>query len=95
MGSVAIQHRAISVRDLTGMVHDDNLGLEGFYLLSRVVLGIRGYITSLDILYRYILYVETDIVSGNSFLQLFVMHFYGFTFSLYGYGGEEDSHTGL
>lgn len=95
MGSVAIQHRAISVRDLTGMVHDDDLGLEGIYLLSRVVLGIGGYITSLDVLYGNVLYVETNIVSWNSFQQLFMMHFYGFTFSLDGHGGEEDSHTGF
>lgn len=77
------------------MVHDDNLGLEGFYLLRRVVLGIGGNITSLDVLDGNVLNVETNVVSWNSFLQLFVMHFNRLTFSLYSYRGEEDSHTGF
>jgi hypothetical protein len=77
------------------MVHDDDLSLEGFYLSSRAVLGIRSNITSLDVLDGYVLNVETDIVSGNSFLQLFVMHFNRLTFSLYSDRGEENSHTGF
>lgn len=95
MSSVTIHHRGITILDLSGMVHDDHLGFEGFNLFAWVVLGIRGYITSLDIFHRHVLYIETNIVSWLGFSQHFMMHFYRLAISLYIDRGKEDRHARL
>lgn len=51
MGSVAINDWGVTILDLTGMVHDDDLSLEGLNLFAWVVLGITGHIASLDVLH--------------------------------------------
>jgi len=92
---VAIEDGCVTVLDLTGMVHDDNLGLEGLSVLSGGVLGIGGDITSLDVLDGKVLDVETNVVSGDGLIDLLVMHLDGLDLS----GGTErteaDGHTGL
>lgn len=40
MGSVAIKHRGVACTDLTGMVQDDDLGVERLGTLGGVGLGI-------------------------------------------------------
>ena len=50
MGGVAIQDWGVSVLDLSGMVHDDDLGKEGLNLSWGVVLGVSSDISSLDVL---------------------------------------------
>jgi len=50
VGSVAIQYGAISVLDLSWMVQDNNLSQEVLTFSCRVVLGVRAYITSFNVL---------------------------------------------
>jgi len=95
MGSVAIQHWGISVLDFSGMVHDDDLGVEKFNLFGRIVRSIGSDVSSLDVLNRYVLDVESNIVSWDSFSQFFMMHFNTFTFSADHDGGESDVHSWL
>jgi len=95
MSSVAIQDGGITVLDLTGVVHDDNLRVERSNFFSGVVLGIGSDITSSDILDGDTLNVETNVVTGDGFGELFVMHFDGFAFSDDLGGSELDGHTGF
>lgn len=95
VSSVAIQNGGVTSLDLTGVIHDDNLGVEGGSFFGGVVLGIGSDITSSDILDGDTLNVETDVVTGDGFLELFVMHFDGLAFSDDLVGGELDGHTGL
>ena len=95
MGGMAIKNWSVTVHDLTWMVHNDNLSLEPLGISGWHVLGVGGDETSLDILDRETLDVETNIVSWNSLSDLLVMHLDGLDFS----GGSEwtegDSHGWL
>ena len=71
---VAIQDRDVTGTDLTEVVEDDNLSVERSGLLSRVVLGVRGNISTVNILDRNVLDVETDVVTRLTGPKLFVMH---------------------
>ena len=74
VGSVAIQDWGVSVLDLSGVVHDDDLGEEVLDFSGGVRLDVTADIASLDVLDGETLDVESDVVSRNSFLELFVMH---------------------
>jgi len=78
---MAIQDWTVSIMDLSWMVHNDNLSLEGFDLLWWLVSSVRCNITSLDFFNWDILNIESNIVSWNSFSHLFMMHFDWFTFT--------------
>lgn len=67
MGGVTIQDRAISVLDLTWVVHDDDLGQEVLDFSWWVILSITTDISSLDVLDGKTFDVESDVVPGNSF----------------------------
>jgi hypothetical protein len=95
VGSVAIQHGGIASVDLTGVVEDDDLGSEVFAAHSGIVLGVRGDVTTADILDRQVLYVETNVVTRSGLLESFVVHLDGLNFSGLLDGGEGDDHTGL
>mmetsp|Transcript_118178 Transcript_118178/g.164630 ORF Transcript_118178/g.164630 Transcript_118178/m.164630 type:complete len:360 (-) Transcript_118178:36-1115(-) len=95
MGGMAIKDWCVTVGDLTGVVHDDDLGLEGFGVLGGVVLGVGSDVTSLDILDGKVLNVETNVVTGLSLLDDFVMHLDGFDLSGDTNGTESGDHTGL
>jgi hypothetical protein len=75
VGGVTIQDGGITRADLTGVIEDDNLGIEGSGLLSGVVLGVRGDVSTADILDRDVLDVETDVVTRLAGLELLVVHF--------------------
>ena len=47
---MAIQDWGVSSVDLSGVVHDDDLSLEGFGFLGWVILGVGGNVSSSDIL---------------------------------------------
>ena len=49
---VAVENGGVASTDLTGVVKDDNLGVEGRSLLGGVVLGVGGDVTTADILDR-------------------------------------------
>jgi hypothetical protein len=95
MGGMAIEDWCVTILDLTGMVHDDNLSLEGLGVHGRGVLVVGSNITSLDVLDGEVLDVETNIVSGDGLIDLLVMHLDGFDLSGDTEGAEADGHTGL
>jgi len=81
MSSVAIQDWRVTVSDLTRVVQDNNLSSEGLGTSSGVVLGVRGDVTSSDILNRDVLHVEANVVAGESLRERLVVHFNGLDFS--------------
>ncbi len=64
-------------------------------LLSGVVLGVGGDVSTADILDGNVLDVETDIVTGVTLLELLVVHLDGLDFSGDVGRGEVDDHAGL
>jgi hypothetical protein len=77
------------------VVKNDNLSKESFGGSGGVSLGVRGNVSSFDFLNSDIFNVETNIVSWNSFSELFVMHFNGFNSSSFIRWGEIDIHIGF
>ena len=67
VSGVAIQNGAVTVFNLSGVVHDDDLSQEVFDFHWGVVLGVSTDVSSLDVLDGETLNVESDIVSGNGF----------------------------
>jgi hypothetical protein len=64
MAGVAIEDGRVTILDLTGMVHDDDLSLEELGIKSGGVLGVGSDVTSLDILDGDVLNVETKLSPG-------------------------------
>lgn len=92
---MAIQDGCVSGVDLSGVVHDNDLSLEGFSFLGWVILGVGGDVSSSDILDGQSLDVESYVVTGVGFQKLFVVHFDGLDVSDQSGWGELDGHTGL
>ena len=95
VGSVAIENGGVSVFDLSGVVHDDDLGEEGLDFSGGVTLGVTADVASLDVLDGETLDVESDVVSGDGLGDGLMMHLDGLDFSLNVGGGEGDLHAGL
>jgi len=95
MGSVAIQHRAVTRADTRGVVHDDDLGLEGLSLGGRIVLGVSAHVSTVDILDGNVLHVETDVISGHGLGDGLVVHLHRLDLGGHTHGGEHHGHTGL
>lgn len=95
MSSVAIEDGGVAGTDLSGVVEDDDLGVEGSGLLGGVVLGVGGDVATADILDGDVLDVEADVVTGVTLLELLVVHLDGLDFGGDVGGGEGDDHTGL
>jgi len=81
VGGVAIKDGGITVGNLTGVVHDDDLSFEEGATLGGVVFGVGSNVSTLELLDGNVLYVETDVVTGGSLGKSFVVHFYGLNFS--------------
>merc|ERR1719233_1512620 len=77
------------------VVQDDNLSSEVLYSSGGLILGIRGNISSLDVLHRHVLDVETNIVSGSGLGERLMVHLNGLNLSGQHVGGESDDHAGL
>jgi hypothetical protein len=95
VSGVAIQNWCISSTDLTGVIEDNDLGIERVAALGRIILGVSAYVTTSDFLDRDVLDVEPDIVTRETLNQSFVVHFDGLDFSGDVGRGESDNHTGL
>ena len=95
VGSVAIKNWGVTSTDLTRVVKNDDLSSERSSFLGGVVLRVRADVTTTDILNGNVLDVETNVVTGNTLNELFVVHFDGLDFSGDVGGGEGDDHTGL
>merc|ERR1719361_148148 len=92
---VAIHDRCVSGLDLSGVVKDDNLGFEFHGLLGGVVLAVGAYVSTTDVLDGNVLYVESDVVSGESLIESGVVHLDRLNLSGDGSGGEADNHAWL
>merc|ERR1719451_32532 len=95
VGGVTVQHWAVAVADLTGVVQHDHLGGEVGHAGGGLVLAVGGHVASLDVLHGDVLDVETNVVSGNSLGQRLVVHLHGLDLSGQLVGGEGDDHAGL
>ena len=93
VGSVTIQHRGVALTDLTGVVEDDDLGVERSGLLGGVVLRVRGDVSTADILNRYVLDVETNVVTRLTGLELLVVHLNRLDFSGHVRRGKGNDHA--
>jgi hypothetical protein len=95
VAGVAIEHRSVTIDNLARVGHDDHLGGEGLGSLGRVVLGVGAHESTLDVLDRDVLAVESDVVTGDSLEELLVVHLDRLDFSLEADGAEGDDHTRL
>jgi len=95
VGSVAIKNWGVTSTDLTRVVKNDDLGVEGLSGLRWVVLGVTSDVTTTDFLDGNVLDVETNVVSWETLDKLLVVHLDGLDFSGDTSGGEGDDHTGL
>jgi len=95
VGSVAIKDWSVTSTDLTRVVKDDNLGVEGLSSLRWVVLGVTGDVTTTDFLDGNVLDVEANVVSWETLDKLLVVHLDGLDFSGDTSWGEGDDHAGL
>jgi hypothetical protein len=92
---VAIQDWGVTSTDLTGVVEDDDLGVEGVGTLGGVVLGVTGNVTTTNFLDGNVLDVEADVVTGNTLNKLLVVHLNGLDFGGDTSRGEGNDHTSL
>jgi len=95
VGSVAIKNWSVSSTDLTRMVEDDDLSVEGLGTLWRIILGVTANIATTNLLDGDVLDVEADIVTRKTLNELFVVHFDGLDFSGHTSGSKCDDHTSL
>jgi len=95
VSGVAIQDWRVSVGHLSGVVQDNDLSGEVLDSGGRLVLGVRGDVSSLDVLNRHVLDVKSNVVSGGSLRERFVMHLHGLDLCAQLVGGESDDHAGL
>lgn len=95
VGSVAVQNGGVTSTDLTGVVQDNDLGLERSGTQRGVVLGVTSDVTTSNLLDGDVLDVETNVVTGKTLSELLVVHLDGLDFSGDVGGGEGNDHTGL
>jgi len=81
VGSVAIQDWSVTGTNLTRVVEDNDLGVEGLGTLWRVVLGVTSDVTTANFLDGNVLDVESDVVTWETLNELLVVHLNGLDFS--------------
>merc|ERR1719449_477232 len=77
VGRVAVEHWAVAIGHLARVVEDNDLSGEVCDTTGGLVLGIRGYVSSLDVLDRDILHVESNVVSRDGLWEGLVVHLHG------------------
>jgi len=95
VGGVAVEDGCVSGTDLTGVVQDDDLGVERSGLLGGVVLGVGTDVSSPDVLDGNVLDVESDVVTGVTLGNLLVVHLDRLDFGGDVGRSKVDDHTGL
>ena len=95
VSSVAIQNWSVASADLTRVVENDDLSVEGFGTLGRVVLGVTADVATSHLLNRDVLDVEANVVAWKTLSELLVVHLNGLDFSGDVSGSEGDNHAGL
>ena len=92
---MAVQDRSVASANLTRVVEDNDLGIEGLGTLWRVVLGITADVATADFLDRDVLDVEPDVVTRLALDKLFVVHFDRLDFGGHTGGSKGNDHAGL
>merc|ERR1719452_5839 len=95
VSGVTIEDGAVTVGDLSGVVEDDDLGGEVRHTGGGLVLGVRGDVSSLDVLDGDVLDVEANVISGDSLGERLVVHLHRLDLGGQHVGGEGDDHAGL
>jgi len=95
VGGVAVEDGGVASTDLTGVVEDDDLSIEGSGAKRGVVLGVTRNVATADFLDGDVLHVEADVVAGNTLSKLLVVHLDGLDFSGDVGRSEGDDHAGL
>lgn len=95
VSSVAVEDGRVAGADLTGVVEDDDLGVEAVAALGGVGLGVTGNVATTNLLDGDVLDVEADVVTGKTLGKLLVVHLDGLDLSGDTSGGEGDDHAGL
>ena len=95
VSSMAIEDGCVTSTDLSGVVEDNDLSVEGGSLLGRVILGVGCDVSTTNVLDGDVLDVEADVVTGVTLLELLVVHLDGLDFSGNVGRGEVDDHAGL
>merc|ERR1712006_56682 len=79
--SMPVEHWAITILNLTRVRHHYDLGRERLTSLCRIVSGIGGDVSTLDILYRHVLAVKSNVVTRDSLSKTLVMHLHRLNFT--------------
>ena len=95
VSGVAIQDGGVAVANLSRVVQDDDLSSEILSSKSWLVLGVGSDVATLDVLDRDVLDVESNVVSGDSLSEGFVMHLNGLNLSGQVVRSKGDDHAGL
>ena len=95
MSGVTVQHGAVAVADLAGVVQHDHLGGEVRHPSGGLVLAVGGHVASLDVLHGDVLDVEANVVSGNGLGERLVVHLHRLDLSGQLVWGEGDDHARL
>ncbi|KAF1761688.1 hypothetical protein GCK72_009944 [Caenorhabditis remanei] len=95
VSGVAIEDWSVSSGDLSWMVHDDDLGVEGAGLLGWILLGVRADGSTTNVLDGDVLDVESDVVSWHGLWERLVMHLNGLDFSGHVLWSKGDNHSWL
>lgn len=95
VGSVTVKDGSVASTDLTGVVEDNDLGIERGGANGGVVLGVGADHAATNVLDGNVLDIESDIVTGESFGESLVMHFDRLDFSRDIGRGKGDNHAGL
>jgi hypothetical protein len=91
VAGVAIQDRGVSVLDLSGVGHDDDLSNKVLAALGRIISSVGSDVSTLQVLDGNVLAVKANVVTRHSFLELLVVHFDGLNFS--GQANRTESHV--
>lgn len=95
VGGVAVEDWSVTGTDLTRVVEDNDLGVEGVTTLWWVALGVTSNVSTANLLDGNVLDVETNVVTWQTLLELLVVHLHRLDFSGDTSRGEGDDHTGL
>jgi len=95
VSGVAIQDWRVTVADLSRVVKHDDLGSEVGAAGSWLVLGVGGDVSTLDVLDRDVLDVESNVVSGGGLREGLVVHLHGLDLSGQLHWSEGDDHAWL
>ena len=81
VGRVAVEHWCVTGTNLTRVVENNDLGIEGVGTFGRVGFGVTSDVTTTNLLDGNVLNVEADVVSWKTLDKLLVVHLDGLDFS--------------